>query len=163
MCEPTLALAIGSAVMGYVGQNDQAQAQMDSAGRQQELMNQQITEQQGQIQDQASLETTERNKQGMIERAQMATIAGESGALGISSDRLVMDSFMQEGQDVSSLERNKQNALKQTQWEGKQAQESAKSKISVAKGSAGNLLTTGLQIGTAAEGYRQRVKAGTTG
>jgi hypothetical protein len=147
--------------MGYVGQNDQAQAQMDSAGRQQELMNQQITEQQGQIQDQASLETTERNKQAMIERAQMTTIAGESGALGISSDRLIADSFMQEGTDIMSIERNKQNALKQTQWKGKQAQEDAKSTISKAKGSAGNLLTTGLQIGVAADSYNTRVKAAT--
>ena len=158
MCEPTLALAIGSAVMGFVGQNSQAQAQMDAAGRQQQLMNQQISEQQAQIQDQASLESTERNKQGMIERAQMATIAGESGALGISSDRLLADSFMQEGQDMSSLERNKQNALKQTQWQGRQAQEDARSSISVAKGNAGNLVQTGLQIGTAVEGYRLRNK-----
>ena len=161
MCEPTFALAIGSALFSYIGQNSQAQAQMDAAGQQQELMNRQITEQQGQIQDQASLESTERNKQGMVERAQMKTISGESGALGISSDRLFMDSFMQEGQDMSSIERNKQNALKQTGWKAEQARQDAKSSISDAKGKAGNMIATGLQIGTAAGSYRQRVKAGT--
>ena len=41
-------------------------------------------------------------------------ISGESGALGFSSDRLLADSFMQEGTDLMSIEQNRYNQMKQT-------------------------------------------------
>lgn len=148
MCDLSIALAVGGGLFQYMSQNEMAQAQMDAAAQSQKLMNAQIAEKQKQINQQSALEQSERNKQGMIERAQIATIAGESGALGFSSDRLMNDSFMQEGTDISSMELNRQNSIKQTEWEKQQAKVNTQNANSQAKASAGNILGTGLQIGT---------------
>lgn len=118
---------------------------------------QQINEKQGQINQQSANDQSERDKQGLLERAKMATISGESGALGISSDRLLNDSFMQEGTDIASMEKNRQNAMKQTGWEGKQAQAGANSRNVDIASKTPTLLGTGLQIG--ADAYMMNSKS----
>lgn len=150
MCDPVsvgIALSIGSGLMTYKGQNDMAQAQMDSAAQTEMFQREQIAEQQKQINQQSTLEQSERLKQGLIERAQISTIAGESGALGFSSDRLIGDSYMQQGTDIASMETNRMNNIKQTQMAGKQASLQTSNANRSANASKGNLLATGLQIG----------------
>lgn len=159
MCDPlSIALSVGSAFMSYKGQNDQAQAQMDAAAQTELYSREQIKEQQSQINQQNTLEQSERLKQGLIERAQIATIAGESGALGFSSDRLIGDSYMQQGTDIASMETNRINNIKQTQMAGKQASLQTRNANRSAKASQGNLLATGLQIG----GDLYKIKQSTT-
>lgn len=148
MCGIPAALAIASSVFQYSAQNQAAQAQMDAAAQSELLMRKQVAEQQRQINQQSSLEQSERIKQGMVERAQIATIAGESGALGFSSDRLLGDSFMQQGQDISSMELNRINSIKQTGMTNEQAALNTRNTNTRARASAGNLIGTGLQIGT---------------
>jgi len=146
MCDPMTAIAVASAGVSYLGGQQQARNAAASANNTAQLQYQQINEKQGQINDQSAVDQSERNKQGLLERAKMFSIAGESGALGISSDRILGDSFMQEGTDMASLEKNRQNSIKQTGWEGKQVEGQANAATAKAYSSAPTLLGTGLQI-----------------
>lgn len=83
----------------------------------------------------------------MLERAKIAAISGESGALGLSSDRLIGDSFMQQGTDMASLEQNRQNSVKQTEWEA----------LRTDNNKTPSLIGTGLQI--AGEVYKGSTKS----
>lgn len=159
MCDPMTAIAVVSAATTYIGGQQQARNASISANNAAKLQYQQINEKQGQINDQSALDQSERNKQGLLERAKIATIAGESGALGISSDRILGDSFMQEGTDMASLEKNRQNAIKQTGWKGKQAEGQANAASAKAYGSAPSLIGTGLQIGADVYSGSQKAKA----
>ena len=160
MCEPTtimMAISAVSAGVSYIGGQQQADNAQTASNNAAQLEYQQINEKQQQINQQSALDQSERNKQGLLEQAKISTIAGESGALGISSDRLMLDSFMQEGTDMASLEKNRVNAIKQTGWEGKQAQGSAGVRNASIAGSRPNLIGTGLQI--AGEAYIGNEKA----
>jgi hypothetical protein len=141
------ALSLGTGLFQYKAQNDMAQAQMNAGAQTEMFQRQQIAEQQRQINQQSTLEQSERMKQGMIERAQIATIAGESGALGFSSDRLIGDSYMQQGNDIASMETNRLNNIKQTEWQKAQASLQTRNTNASARATSGNLLGTGLQIG----------------
>lgn len=162
MCEPTTALMIFSAVSAgasYIQGQQAAKNSAEAANNATEASYQQNTERQEQINDQSALDKSERTKQGMLERAKIATISGESGALGLSADRLLNDSFMQEGTDISSLEKNRANGQQQTNWANRQAQASGNSEITKAKNSAPSALSTGLQIGADYYNYKTRSTA----
>lgn len=151
MCDPTtatLVMSVASAGLSYVQGQQQASAMAKSANDSTEAAYAQNTQRQEQINDQSALDKSERIKQGMLERAKIATIAGESGALGLSSDRLLNDSFMQEGTDISSLEKNRLNNQQQTNWANRQAQVSGQSDLNRAASATPSLLQTGLQIGS---------------
>lgn len=158
MCDPLL-IAVASAGATYIGGQQQARNASISANNAAQLQYQQINEKQGQINDQSAVDQSERNKQGLLERAKMFSIAGESGALGISSDRILGDSFMQEGTDMASLEKNRQNSIKQTGWEGKQAEGQANAASAKAYGAAPTLIGTGLQIAGATVAANDKAKA----
>lgn len=150
MCDPTtamLAISAVSAGTSYIGGQQNASAQAKASNNATSLSYQQNAERQKQINEQSALDTSERTKQGLLERGKIAAIAGESGALGLSSDRLVADSFMQEGTDISSLERNRLNSETQTMWSNTQSQAQGNSANVKAYNSAPTLLSTGLQIG----------------
>jgi hypothetical protein len=159
MCEPTTALLIMSAVsagLTYVQGTKNAENMAEAANDATEASYAQNTERLEQVNDQAALDKTERTKQGMLERAKLATIAGESGALGLSSDRLLNDSFMQEGTDIASLEKNRINAQTQTNWANKQARASGNSELARIDANKPSLLQTGLQIGSEYAQYKSR-------
>lgn len=158
MCNP-IAIMAASAVVTYIGGQQQAKNVATASNNAAKLQYQQINEKQGQINDQSAVDQSERNKQGLLERAQMATIAGESGALGLSSDRILGDSFMQEGTDMASMEKNRQSAMKQTTWEGLQAQGQAQSTNQRAADAAPTLIGTGLQIAGDVAVGNERAKA----
>lgn len=147
MCEPLTILAIGSAALSYVQGQQQASNAAKSANQQTELSYRQEGDRLQQVNEQSALDKTERTKQGMLERAKMSTIAGESGALGLSSDRLLNDSFMQEGTDIASLEKNRLNQGKQSGWKNIQSEAGGQSTINTAYNAAPSLIGTGLQIG----------------
>ena len=78
----------------------------------------------------------------------MATIAGESGALGFSSDRLVLDSYMQEGTDIATIEKNRSNGIEDLSKKASQAQNQTLSSTTATFHAAPTIIGTGLQIGT---------------
>lgn len=149
MCDPTvmMAISVGSGLLQYSQQNAMVDAQNRATEQSYQMMLEQNREEQRQINQASQIEQSERNKQGMLERAQIATIAGESGALGFSADRLIGDSFMQQSIDIGSMETNRANAIKQSQTEAKSYQVNGTSQINSNMSKAGSLIGTGLQIG----------------
>ena len=162
MCGVMEGLAIAGAVSSFVGGQSQASATSDAAKANLEAQYAQTAEKQKQINEQSALETSERQRQGMIDRAESMAIAGESGALGFSSDRLMADSFMQEGTDLMSIEQNRSNQMKQTDLNNQSSQATAQSQANAAYNNAPGLIGTGLQIGGSIAKYNQKVDTATT-
>lgn len=141
-------LSVASGVMSFVGGQQQASASADANSAGLEAFYAQTAEKQKEINEQAAVNKLERRKQGMIDRAEAVTAAGESGALGFTSNRLIADSLMQQGTDVSTIEMNRKNQIKQTDNENKSAYARATGSTNQAYASAPGLIETGLQIGT---------------
>lgn len=156
MCDWTLALSIASAGMQYISGQQQAAATADAMRQQTQIMYDQAAEKEKQINQQAANTEAERNKQGMIERAEMKTIAGESGAIGFSSDRLLKDSFMQQGTDLMSIEANRANQIKQVELEKRGFQAKGNATTAEAYAKAPSLVGTGLQIGADYASYKSK-------
>lgn len=148
MCDPVTALSVGIAGLNYFGGQASAKAQQQANNNSTALQYQQLNEKQQQTNDKYALDQTERIKQGMVERGHIAAIAGESGALGFSSDRLVNDSFMQEGLDISTLEKNRLTDLNTIQYEQKATQAASQANSAKIAASTPTLVGTGLQIGS---------------
>jgi len=147
VCNPLLITA-GISAMQYIGGKANAENQYEATAKQTELGYEQNAVKQEQVNDKYALEQSERIKQGMLERAKIATISGESGALGLSADRLVSDSFMQEGTDRSSLEKSRQNEIAQTLMDGRMYQARGESSNAQTASREPTLIGTGLQIGS---------------
>jgi hypothetical protein len=141
-------LSVASGVMSFVGGQQQASASADANSAGLEAFYAQTAEKQKEINEQAAVNQLERRKQGMIDRAEAVTAAGESGALGFTSNRLIADSLMQQGTDVSTIEMNRKNQIKQSDNENKSAYARATGATNQAYANAPGLIETGLQIGT---------------
>lgn len=158
---PMMMLSIAGSAFQFIQGQQQAKDAAKAQRANLEAQYQQTAEKQKQINEQAALESHERMKQGMIDRGEARTISGESGALGFSSQRLMADSFMQEGTDLMSIEKNRSNQIKQTNWENKSAQAKAQSGTNDAYNKAPSLIGTGLQIGGDVLSTNQTVKTKT--
>ena len=156
MCDWTLALSIASAGMQYVSGQQAAANQADAIRAQTEASYKQMAEKEKQINQQYANSEAERQKQGMIERAQVKNTAGESGALGFTSDRLLKDSFMQQGTDLMSMEANRQNAIKQAELEKAGFAAKGSAATAEAYSRAPSLIGTGLQIAGDAVAYKNK-------
>ena len=163
MCGVMEGLAIAGALTSYAGGQAQASATSDAAQANLEAQYAQTAEKQKQINEQSALEASERQRQGLIDRAESMAIAGESGALGFSSDRLLADSFMQEGTDLMSIEQNRSNQMKQTDINNQSYRASAQSTANTAYSNAPGLIDTGLQIGGSVYGAQQATREKTLG
>ena len=163
MCGVMEGLAIAGALTSYAGGQAAASAQSDAAKANLESQYAQTAEKQKQINEQTALESSERQRQGLIDRAESMAVAGESGALGFSSDRLMADSFMQQGTDLMSIEQNRSNQMKQTDINNQSARASAQSTANTAYSNAPGLISTGLQIGGSVYGAQQATREKTLG
>ena len=157
MCDVMTALAVTGAVTSFAGGQAQASATSDAAQANLEAQYAQTAEKQKQINEQTALEASERQRQGLIDRAESMAISGESGALGFSSDRLLADSFMQQGTDLMSIEQNRSNQMKQTDINNQSYRASAQSTANTAYSKAPGLIETGLQIGGSVAKYNKEV------
>ena len=157
MCTGVEMLAIASAATAatsYVSGQQTAQATAKAA---QENMNAQMEQnsvRQEEINKQSANDATERSKQAEIERGRMRVVAGESGALGTSQDRLINDSLFQEGTDLSTIEANRQSSIKQTNVDANALKAQNQSAANLAYSKAPTLVGTGLQIGAAYGRYK---------
>ena len=154
-------LSVASGVMSFVGGQQQASASADANSAGLEAFYAQTAEKQKQINEQAAVNSLERRKQGMIDRAEAVTAAGESGALGFTSNRLIADSLMQQVTYISTIEMNRKNQLKQTDNENKSAYAKATGATNQAYASAPGLIETGLQIGTDIYGTEANIERNT--
>lgn len=164
MCEPTqimMGLSIASSVSSFVGGQQQASSAADAQEDNLNAYYKQTAQKQKEINEAAASDAVERRKQGMIDRAESMVSAGESGALGFTSDRLISDSLMQQGTDITILENNRKNAIKQTNNENTSARANAQSRTNQAYSNAPGLIETGLQIGSDYYSGQQKIKTGT--
>ena len=143
-----MGLSIASGAANFLGGQQQAQASANANSAGLEEFYKQTAEKQEEINEATTLQVYERRKQGMIDRAEAVTAAGESGALGFTSDRLIADSFFQQGTDIASIEMNRKNALKQTDRENQSAYARATGQTNLAYAQAPGLVETGLQVGS---------------
>jgi hypothetical protein len=143
---PMMALSIAGSAFQFIQGQQQAKAaaKAERANLNYQYKMNQVKQQQ--INEKYALEAHERMKQGIIDRGEARTISGESGALGFTANRLLADSMMQEGTDLMSIEKNRANAIKQTEWDNNSAKASAQSKTNAAYNNAPGLIDTGLQI-----------------
>lgn len=149
-----IAVAAAGAAASYDSGQRQLYATTKAAHDNQEIQNKQLEEQRQQIAKQAANDETERMRASQQETSKLRVISGESGALGITSDRLLQDSKFQEGSDIATIEANKVSALKQTDLTGLSNYNQNTSTVNQAANRAPTLLGTGLQIaGSAANTY----------
>lgn len=153
MCEPvTLALVIaaaasaGSAVASYSSGQAMVQATQDAANNNLALQLFQADSQDQEVEKQAANDMNERAKAAQIEQGKLKVIAGESGALGITSDLLLADSEFQKGTDIATITANKTSALKQNDTNKLAAYSESQNTVNLARNKAPTLLGTGLQI-----------------
>jgi hypothetical protein len=113
--------------------------------------------------EKAALESHERMKQGMIDRGEAKTIAGESNALGFSSQRMLADSAMNEGLDLMSIEKNRVNSNKNIDYKNTQEKNKAQSSTNSAYNQAPSLIGTGLQIAGDIYTYKNKTESESKG
>lgn len=150
MCEPSqimMGLSIAQGVSSFVGGQQQASSQSDAAIANYNAFQEQTAEKQKQINEKYAIEEMERRKAGQQARAEAVTAAGESGALGFTTDRLISDTFMQQGFDLMSIQNNRNNAIKQTNQENKSQHAKTQSAVNSAYSDAPGFIETGLQVG----------------
>lgn len=152
-------LAIATGAYKYIAGQETAKTTAELQNKSLENTYGAYGDKQTQVNQSASLEESARLKQGMAERSKLAAIAGESGALGLSSDRLLANSFMQEGSDIATMEKNRTNEVSSISGKMTQAQNETDSKITTVYNSAPSLIGTGLQIGS--DSYKGTVTAKT--
>lgn len=138
--------AAGSAVASYSAGQQMVQATQDAANNSYAMQMLQLDEQSKEIEKQAANEMNERAKAAQIEQAKLRVISGESGALGISQDLLLVDSEFQEGTDIATINANKVSALKQNDISKLSAYTESRNAVNMAKNKAPTLVGTGLQI-----------------
>ena len=150
MCEPAtimMGLTIAQGVSSFVGGQQQASAQSDAAIDNYNAFQEQTKIKQTQINEQYANKDFERRKEGQRARAEAMTAAGESGALGFTADRMIADTFMQQGFDLVAMQNNRNNEIKQTNAENKSAHANTQSKVNSAYSDAPGFIDTGLQVG----------------
>lgn len=140
-------IAAASAAVAYDSGQRQLYATTKAAYDNQVIQNQQLEEQRLQIGKQAANDETERMRAAQLEEGKLRVITGESGALGLSADKLLQDSKFQLGSDISTIESNKISSMKQTDLTGYANYANSVSTVNQAASRAPTLLGTGLQIG----------------
>lgn len=140
-------IAAATATVAYDQGQRQLYATSKSAYDNQVNQNKQLEEQRQQIAKQSANDMTERHKAAQLEEGKLRVITGESGALGLTSNRLLADSEFQKGTDIATIEANKISSLKQTDLTGLSNYNQNTSTINQAANRAPTLLGTGLQIG----------------
>lgn len=138
--------AVAGAGASYYQGQENIKTTSEAAARNAQIQNQALEEQRDQIGQQAANDMTERARAAQIEQGKLRVIAGESGALGLSQDRLLEDSAFQAGTDMATIESNRESALKQTDLTGLSNYNQNTSVVNQAKNRAPTLLGTGLQI-----------------
>jgi hypothetical protein len=162
MCDMNLAMLAISVVKAgseYFNDANNAERQEDAIVANLDAQNQAISEQQGQINDQATDKMGERAREALIERGRLKAIQGESGLIGNTQDRVVGESYFNESQDMASIEKNRLNAIKQSELDRKGINTRGQGQLNQVK--QPSLIGAGLQIGGAALTYGQSTKTTT--
>jgi hypothetical protein len=158
MCEPTvlLGLSIVSTLATLADTAQQANANEDAINADANNQAKAIEEQQAQISKKATDEMQDRSQQAAIERGRLRAIQAESGLIGNTQDRIIGESYFNEATDIASIEANRKNEIAQSNRQLQGVATRTQSNLNSIK--QPSYLGAGLQIGTAAAGYRQQTK-----
>lgn len=122
------ALSIGGS---YLSSKQQASAQeemwkYENEKREQDYAQQtsQLTYQQGEANQQALVEKTERARQAAIERARLRVATGEAGIGGLTPARLEGQTNFEEGFDLQTIESNRESKVRQAEYQKTTLQQS---------------------------------------
>jgi predicted metal-dependent phosphoesterase TrpH len=122
-----------------------------------------LTEQQRQINQQATLEKMERIRQSLRERARLVVALGEAGADGLSPLRELSNVSLQTSYDIGIMDENQQNRRSQNILEQEAVRTNAQSRINVAKSKYIKPLHGALIVGSSAiQGYGAGFQYGKT-
>jgi len=162
MCDPitltTLAVSAASAIVGADATRRATNTQADQVRAQVAQNDSALQAQQQQIGEASAEQMSERARQAMIERGRMVAIQADSGAAGNNLQRGIASIDQAEGQDMATLEANRQNNIAQAQ-RGKQADE-LRGNGDIAAMPTPSLLGAGLQIAGSTLGAYTRTQAG---
>jgi hypothetical protein len=140
-------LAVANTVAGYAAAKRSAPIEEAQVRQGDALQQQAITAQQQQIQAQAVDQMSVRAKQAMVERGRLEAISAESGAYGNTQDRIMNESYHNQGVDMASIEGNRRGAMVQSQNDRQMVNVTSNRQLSGIK--QPSLLGAGLQIGGA--------------
>lgn len=143
MCEPATIIMGVTAVISAYSANKNAKDQAENMGNAQDA-------QADQKHAADSVAAGERVKQGNAERSRLRVAAGESNVAGQSFEAEMMDSAMQQDQDIGVIELNTANAS---------AAQAAQLSTAFSNVNNPSLVESGLQIGGAVYSAQQQSKA----
>lgn len=159
MCNPLVALAVSTAI-SLAASKAAANAQKKSIEANHEQQQEASLEQQRQINAESANEQQQRAIQGNVERGRMRVAAGEAGVGGLTTQRLLSDSYFQEASDIAVIEGNRGNSAAQSQLKAKSNRAENQSGLNIAQAkfneSAGQ--SVGGLVGSAAAAYSNKIK-----
>lgn len=145
MCDPVSAVAAGSAIVGYMGQQEQASANAQSQMASYNAQMQQTQLMESQINQQASDQMSARAAQAQASLARLRVGIGENGGGGNSATQLENSTMFSSSQDIAALEANRASKIQQAQMGARGIQAQTQSALNAVP--QPNALGTALQIG----------------
>lgn len=155
MCDPVSAIMVATAVVGYVAADEQATKSAQAVRANQEVASKTMETQQWQARGNAAEQMSERAKSAMQERGRLAVIGADSGLGGNLTDKMYNNSAFNEGQDITSIQRNARNTSQQQDLQQLAISTNAQGQYNTIK--QASALGAGLQI--AGGYYDQQAKA----
>lgn len=156
---PTIAMAALSMAqtLAQINQsNDVAAAERDAADKAAAADYEQLTLRQQQESEKTSLETVDRMRQGLRERAAMRVSAGEAGIAGITPIREQAVSMLSQAWDTGIIAENRNNQLESINAQRDEVRATQEGRYNVANAKTVNPFMAGLQIaGAGAQGAMQ--------
>lgn len=149
MCIPAIpaliALTVASGVAQYQEKKQSSAYLRNQLGLEGEENAKATQDQIDQIQNQASIDMSERTKAALQERARLRVAAGEFGVGGVSPDIAEKRSLFSEGYDLATIDNNRTAAQRQAVREGRSSQ--ARTLTGIYQNRAPDALASALTIG----------------
>lgn len=165
MCNPIVMAAMYGiqTITSISSQNKQAKMEVQAAEDAAQADYNILVEQQRQVNQKASLEKAERQRQALRERGRLRVALGEAGIDGVSPGREMANAFLQEAYDKAIIEENRENQGSQNLQERFSVGTNAKSRINAANSKRIGGLNGALMIGSSAvSGYGAGYQFGKT-
>ena len=147
-------IMMASTAMSISETNKAATREAEAANTRAQMMYNQQEQEQQEIQAEAGLELTNRNREALREQASMRAGAAESGVVGISPLRELANVYMQESIDAGSIISKEEAQIRSSGMQSQQTYLEGVSAVNVANSKMSTGLNAALQIGmSGAQGY----------
>jgi hypothetical protein len=163
MCNPAaigIGLSVGSTILGYSQSKKAAKKQEQASAQAEAEEREALAEQARQTDMQTIEEMSDRAREAWRERGRLQAIAADSGLEGISQERLLQQSYFNEGFDLTAIDANRDRVKEQLK-RGVRAAE-ARGSLQRSGIQRPSLIGAGLQIGGALAYYGPKLPSGGT-